>query len=149
MTVAFGRSMVTRGGGVPRASFSGGLVMSIDGREWDDLRGDEFRVEVASFPEVEEESKSPRSPVPLLIIGGVLAAVQGSLLIFEMNLYGYVLGVMSSVILATALLRDQRLQAKRDYVYIAWFRKTTVATRILVIILSFIHIILLAIDKSK
>ena len=88
-------------------------------------------------------------PKALLYVGSGLFAVACFLLILKMYLVGYVVGVLGSIALSGSLLRDQRLQATSDYVFLKWFRPSVVSIRLLIFIVSFVHIISFALEKAR
>lgn len=88
-------------------------------------------------------------PQILLYAGSVLLGIALVLILPKMNLLGYIVGVLSSIAFSGSLLRDQRLQATSDYVFLKWFRPTVVCLRVLTFLVSFAHIISLALEKAR
>ena len=88
-------------------------------------------------------------PKALLYVGSGLLVVASLLLIPKMYLVGYLIGVLGSIALSGSLLRDQRLQATSDYVFLKWFRPSVVSVRLLIFIVSFVHIISFALEKAR
>ena len=103
-----------------------------------------------------DDSKSPSQiieqlfdPKRLLYMGAALLIIAAILLAPALYLIGYVVGVSGSVALSGALLRDQRLQATSDYVFLKWFKPSVVSTRLLIFVVSFLHIVFLALQKAR
>ncbi len=88
-------------------------------------------------------------PKTLLYVGSGLLVIASLLIIPKMYLVGYLIGVLGSIALSGSLLRDQRLQATSDYVFLKWFRPSVVSIRLLIFVVSFAHIISLAWEKAR
>ena len=103
----------------------------------------------AVFLEVDSDEKTPTPPILLLCVGIGFVLVTISLLPVRMYLVGYLFGVVGSIVLSIAMLRDQRMQAKSDYIFLKWFKPTAAVFKWIVFVGSFAHIIFLAIEKTK
>jgi hypothetical protein len=88
-------------------------------------------------------------PKALMYVGIGLLVVASLLIIPKMYLVGYLVGVLGSIALSGSLLRDQRSQATSDYVFLKWFRPSVVSIRLLIFVVSFAHIISLALEKAR
>ena len=88
-------------------------------------------------------------PMRLLYMGAALLAVTAILLAPSSHLSGYLVGVLGSVALSGALLRDQRLQATSNYVFLRWFRPSVVSIRLMIFVVSFLHVFFLALQKAR
>jgi hypothetical protein len=101
------------------------------------------------FLEADSEEKTPTPPTFLLYV--VIAVVVATIALLPLHLYlaGYLSGVTGSIVLSTAMLRDQRMQAKSDYIFLKWFKPTAAVFKWIVFVGSFVHIIFLAIEKTK
>jgi hypothetical protein len=101
------------------------------------------------FLEADSEEKTPTPPILLLCVG--IAVVVATIALLPLNMYieGYLSGVIGSIVLSIAMLRDQRMQAKSDYVFLKWFKPTAAVFKWIVFVGSFAHIIFLAIEKTK
>jgi|688.fasta_scaffold522313_2 hypothetical protein len=119
--------------------------------DWDDPMSDGSSggTRPAVFLEASSEDKTPTPPIPLLCLGMGVVVVTIALLPLHMYLVGYLSGVIGSIVLSVAMLRDQRLQAKSDYIYLKWFKPTAATFKWIVFVGSFLHIIFLAIEKTK
>ena len=89
------------------------------------------------------------NPKALMYVGIGLLVVASLLIIPKMYLVGYLVGVLGSIALSGSLLRDQRSQATSDYVFLKWFRPSVVSIRLLIFVVSFAHIISLALEKAR
>jgi hypothetical protein len=103
----------------------------------------------AVFVEADSKEKTPAPPVLLLCVGIGIAFGTIALLPFRVYLVGYLCGVTGSIVLSIAMLRDQRMQAKSNYIFLKWFKPTAAVFKWIVFTGSFLHIILLAIEKTK
>jgi hypothetical protein len=103
----------------------------------------------AVFLEADSEEKTPTPPVPLLCVGIAVVAATIALLPLKMYIEGYLFGVVGSIVLSIAMLLDQRMQAKSDYIFLKWFKPTAAVFKWIVFVGSFAHIIFLAIEKTK
>jgi hypothetical protein len=103
----------------------------------------------AVFLEADSEEKTPTPQTLLLYVGIAVVVATIALLPLHLYLAGYLSGVTGSIVLSTAMLRDQRMQAKSDYIFLKWFKPTAAVFKWIVFVGSFVHIIFLAIEKTK
>jgi len=118
-------------------------------KETPDFQTSTHAVEFADSKLPSEIIEQLFDPKRLLYMGAALLILAAILLASALYLVGYLVGVLGSVALSGALLRDQRLQAKSDYVFLKWFKPSVVSVRLLIFVISFLHIVFLALQKAR